>query len=99
MQLLGLSTALGAFIAGQAGVAVELVGALFVGVGDQGLVQTLGDEDGSLALAAVQHGKRVIAQGPQLGLIAEHGCLAIGKELRALLKALGAARGVLDAQC
>jgi hypothetical protein len=56
----------------------------------------LSNEDGHLALAAVQHGKRVIAQGRSLELIAEHGSFAVGKELRALLKALGAACGIAD---
>ena len=82
--------------AGQAGVAVELVGALFVCIIDQDAVQALSHKHRGFALATVQDSECVIAQGTQFRLIAEDWRLAIGKELRALAKALGAARRVLD---
>lgn len=85
---------LGSFVAGQTSIAEALVGAFFVSIFLQCLVQALGHKDRVLFLAAVQHGKCVIAKCAQFGLLAEKRRLAVGKELQVLAKALRAACGV-----
>lgn len=62
---------LGSFVAGQTTISEALVGAFFVGIFLQCVVQTLGHKDRGLGLAFVQHGKCVIARCTQLGLLAE----------------------------
>lgn len=89
----------GSFVAGQTSIFEALVCAFFVGIFLLCLVQVRGDKDGSLALAAVQHGNCVIARCAQLGLLAEKRRLAVGKELQALAKDLRAACGVGTCSC
>ena len=60
----------------QARIGKELVGAFFIGIGDQSAVELLGHIDSRFAFARMQDGKRVAAQGPVRRAQGNYGRLA-----------------------